>query len=37
MIEDVRKKLFALTDEDVKAFNEKLVPGTEGGRGGVFK
>ena len=28
MIEDVRKKLFALTDEDFKAFNEKLVPGT---------
>ena len=28
MIEDVRKNLFALADEDFKVFNEKLVPGT---------
>ena len=28
MLQDVRKKLFALTDEAYKAFNDKLVPGT---------
>ncbi len=30
MIEDVREKLSAMTDEAFRAFNEKLVPGTGG-------